>query len=52
MWELQWVSNLPDEDCMNGIDDDEDQRADCSDADCDGHYCGNGGLQCVDGTCQ
>ncbi len=41
----------PDEQCDNGVDDDQDELADCADPDCEGLPCGSG-QTCDAGTCQ
>ncbi len=49
-WELQWSSALPDEECGNGMDDDDDGVADCADPDCANKSCGMG-QACIAEAC-
>jgi hypothetical protein len=53
MWQMQWRSGSPDEDCGTAGDEDFDGVADCADPDCEGDFCGANGERCtIVGTCE
>jgi len=52
MWQMQWRSGSPEEDCSTVGDEDGDGVADCDDPDCLRDECGANGLRCTSsGTC-
>ena len=46
MWQLEWISGSPEEDCRTPGDEDADGLVDCADPDCLGSFCGGDGVQC------
>lgn len=51
IWALRVTSTWPDENCVNGVDDDGDGDVDCADDDCEHHGCASGAGRCKNGTC-
>jgi hypothetical protein len=50
VWRYRWDSDWPDEQCGNGLDDDDDCATDCADTDCASLRCEGG--RCAAGACR